>query len=474
MGMFTSLFGSSGSSNADRLRQEAIDAFASIKTPELSDLQVQLSKYVQSGVLTPEQAETEMLKSSAFNDIVSDPSLAGAQKQALSSMQNVAKSGGLTAIDKAQLQDITNQQNQDARSRNESVMQGARERGMGGSDISTVNQLMNEQGAADRASRQGTDVAAQAQVRALQAMQAAGSTAGTIRGQDYAEQAKKAEAENAIDLFNKQTLNQTNAYNVENANKAQAANLANAQAIANANTATGNENKMYNAQQNQNVFQDQMAQASGVSGASMHAADSETAAANQDRAANAGMTSGLLQTGGTIVGGIYGGPVGAEVGGQIGKKVGQQYSDSTTAQSYAKGGEVCMEEGGEVTMDKDDFKDEHNRLLGVLGSEDPVKLQDEASRQKEEMGEQDLSRGGSVPGRALRPGNSLENDIVPAKLSPGEVVVPRSAMTDDQEFEKFMEQFRPSKKANKIDESIPMHTRALADLHKRLSNLEGK
>jgi len=251
VGLFSSLFGSSGSDKADKLRQKAIDAFNAIQTPELKDLQVQLDKYVQSGTLSPEQAEAQLLQSNAFNDIVSDPSLEGAQKQALSSLQNVASSGGLTAIDKAQLQDITSQQNQEARGRNEAIMSNARERGTGGSDLTAVNQLLNEQGAADRASRSGLDVAAQAQARALQAMQAAGKTAGDIRTQDYGEAANKAASENAIDLFNKQTLNQTNLYNVDAANRAAAANLANSQAISNANTETGNANKTYNAQQNQ-------------------------------------------------------------------------------------------------------------------------------------------------------------------------------------------------------------------------------
>jgi hypothetical protein len=53
MGMFSSLFGSSGSDKADKLRREAVAAFDAIQTPALSALQVQLDKYVQAGTLTP-------------------------------------------------------------------------------------------------------------------------------------------------------------------------------------------------------------------------------------------------------------------------------------------------------------------------------------------------------------------------------------------------------------------------------------
>lgn len=39
-----------------------------------------------------------------------------------------------------------------------------------------------------------------------------------------------------------------------------------------------------------------------------------------------------------------------------------------------------------------------------------------------------MSKGGNVPGKAQTPGDSLKNDKVPALLSPGEVVVPRSVI----------------------------------------------
>lgn len=49
-----------------------------------------------------------------------------------------------------------------------------------------------------------------------------------------------------------------------------------------------------------------------------------------------------------------------------------------------------------------------------------------------------LSRGGKVPGRASVPGDSLKNDKVPTDLSPGEIVVPRSASTDPDRAAAFV------------------------------------
>lgn len=441
MGMFSAIFGSAGSDKADNMRQSAIDAFNAIKTPELADLQVQLDKYVQAGKLTPEQAESQLLSSNAFNDIVTDPSLEGAQKQALQSLQAVATGGGLTATDKARLQDVTSQQNQEAQGRNASILSQAKERGMGGSDINTVNQLLNEQGAADRASQRGTDVAAQAEARALQAMQASGDTAGKIREQNYGEQAAKAQSANAIDLFNKQTLNQTNLYNVDAANKAAAANLANQQSIANANTQTANQEKTSNAAANQTVFQDNLAKASGKAGVFDQWANDANAANKAEKGADMALLSGAIGTGATALGTAFGGPVGGAVANGAVQNIGggnttnKKLTDESMLPGYSEGGKVagCGYCDGGMCM-------EH---------------------------------GGKVPGKPKMAHNSPANDTVKAKLSPGEVVVPLDAQNDDAEFDAFMEKFRPSK-ANKASPNthIPLEAQAMANLHKRISDLE--
>lgn len=335
MGMFSSLFGSSGSDKADRLRQQAVDAFNSIKTPQLSDLQVQLDKEVSAGTLTPEQAEAQLLNSNAFNQIATDPSLTGAAKQALTQLQQIGTQGGMTAIDKAQLQDITNATNQLAQSRNAAVLQNARERGIGGSGLELANTLSNEQAAADRASAAGTTVAANAQQRALQAIQAAGGLGQSLESQAYGEQANKAAAQNAINQFNAQTANATNLYNVGTANQAQAQNLANAQNIANTNTGIANANKEYNAAQNQTVYNDALQKASGIANIYGQGAAAADKQAQEEAGANMGLLGGALRTGGTILGSIYGGPVGGAIGGAAGGAAADMFSGKNSGSPYA-------------------------------------------------------------------------------------------------------------------------------------------
>lgn len=511
MGMFSSLFGSSGSDKADKMRQMAIDAFNAIQSPELKDLQIQLDKYVSAGRMTPEQAEAELLKSNAFNDIVTDPALAGAQKQALTALQEVGTQGGMTAIDKARMQDITNEQNATAKGRNEAVMQQAQQRGMGGSDINTVNQLMNEQGAADRASQRGTDVAAEAQARALRALMAAGDTAGKIRGQDYGEQANKAQAENAIDLFNKQTLNQTNLYDVDSANRAQAANLQNEQTIANANTSTSNANKQYNAQQVQQVYNNEMAKAGGIAGTYNAWAGDATANKRAEKAADQALIGGAIGAGMTAFGGPAGAVAGAGMAGSTAQspQFGKVYKPTDREMGMADGGMVAPEKDIRLLSTEEDPYAQQKLNCGGpvknMAEGGPVKtpplpiignpqggwtLTDPSGQtigdfkeyaeaaayaqkvQQQQPNVQDFRNGGEVAGRATMPGNSPTNDTVKAKLSPGEVVVPRTAMSDDEEFDAFMEKFRPSKRENKAEQ--PTVVQALQNLSSRVDRIEGR
>lgn len=56
-------------------------------------------------------------------------------------------------------------------------------------------------------------------------------------------------------------------------------------------------------------------------------------------------------------------------------------------------------------------------------------------------------KGEKVPGRAIVKGDSEKNDIVPAALSPGEVVVPRSKVSASNE--EILEFIRNAKKSKK-------------------------
>lgn len=57
-----------------------------------------------------------------------------------------------------------------------------------------------------------------------------------------------------------------------------------------------------------------------------------------------------------------------------------------------------------------------------------------------------MSGGGVVPGRAMVSGNSPANDTVDAKLSPGEIVIPRSMAHDPEKAKEFIDHLLKGKK----------------------------
>jgi hypothetical protein len=64
----------------------------------------------------------------------------------------------------------------------------------------------------------------------------------------------------------------------------------------------------------------------------------------------------------------------------------------------------------------------------VVLSPGEKKLSPEAAK-KVAMGKADpMKAGGTVPGKAKVPGDSLKNDVVPDKLEPGSIVIPRSVV----------------------------------------------
>lgn len=486
MAMFASLFGSSGSDKSDKMRQQALDAFNAVKTPELSSLQVQLQKAVVAGTITPEQAEAQLLNSNAFNNIKTDPSLVGAQKQALQQLQNTASAGGLDAIDKSKLQDIRDQQEQENRSDSEAILANARARGMGNSNLTAVQRLIANQGSTDRASKAGTDVAAQSQARALAALQSAGQLAGNMQSGEYAAEKDKAISQNAIDQFNAANRTDTNKFNVANNLSAQGANVGNAQAVENKNTDTKNAETVNNANANQTVYNDELQKANGQAGVLNGWANDASAAKARETGADMALTGGVIngaaQAGGYALAGPAGGAAMSAGSSETGfdpKKMstnpyGQNYPafseggevpdpNSTGledeyqkfVQNFCNGGTVNMADGGKVhikpgkkeetgtptpelpiTSGADgkswQLNDPNKEPVGEFSNYADAASYAEKVREKQPHTD-DFQQGGKVDGMAPVAGDSPKNDIVPAKLSPGEVVASR---TEASNFEK--------------------------------------
>lgn len=232
------LFNNSDKSDAAK---EARAILNKVHVPSIEEARAELQKYVQMGVLTPAQAETELQDQTAYRQIEEDPRLRGAQIDALNQLEGQVSSGGLDAQARADLYNVGEQQATQRRGEEEAIMANARARGQGGSDLTFVNRLLAQQGAATRGQAAGLQTAADAERRRDASLAALTQLSTNVRGQDYAKKANEAAATDAINRFNAQNRQQQNNLGVAQQNNAQATNLGEKQRAADANVGQANQ-----------------------------------------------------------------------------------------------------------------------------------------------------------------------------------------------------------------------------------------
>lgn len=265
------------------MANQVANYFNQIETPDTASMELQLQQLVQQGILTPEDAQAALAGDSAMSGISLDPALKQKQMASLSALQDLADQGGMTLTDEANLNRTMGDINTQERGAREAIIQNAEQRGMGGSGLNLMSQLVNQQGAATRANQAGLDTTAAARDRALQALIQGGTQAGNIRAQDFGEQAQIAGAEDAISKFNAQAQQQVNMANTAAHNNAQQLNLQTKQNIANTNADLANKQQQYNKQLNQTDFDNKMKRAGGLTGVSAQNAAMQNAADAADK-----------------------------------------------------------------------------------------------------------------------------------------------------------------------------------------------
>lgn len=267
MNTFQDIISGGAFGDAKKSAEAGVDAFRDVDLPTYEELQIQLSQLVDSGQMTPEQAQAVMQDPSAMNKITLDPKLKQAQMEALASLQEIGQNKGLTDMDRAQLAQIQGEEQTQARGAREAILQNAQARGVGGSGLEMLSQMKNQQDSATRQAARDTSVAGMAQQRALQALQGAGQLGGQIGSQDFDQQARVAAANDAINQFNTANRNQFGLANTQAANDAQKFNLQKQFEVNKANTDIRNQQAIGNAGARQQVAQNQLNKAGGVSGA---------------------------------------------------------------------------------------------------------------------------------------------------------------------------------------------------------------
>lgn len=402
------LFGIDNSAgNADL--KNALAAIQSVRPPTAAQLTLpELQKYVSAGVLTAAQYQAITADPDTYRQVIqatSDTSGSDAQKAALEDLSGIIRSGGSTPINQATLLNNINTTNQAMKGARGAIEQNANERGVSGGGLEFISKLMDEQNNSQNANTGAVNAASDNAKLALNAISAKGTLGGQLQGQSNEMTKAQADAAQQIAEYNSQLRSQANQYNVENANSTLKSNLANAQNISGANTDLANQRTQYNANVPQIMFQNDMSKAGAEAGIYGNMANMKQQQAQNE----AGFTGGLLGTGAKLGAAYMTGGASLAPGALI-NTTGKANAEQTIKKNngYCHGGEVqCYAEGGEV---------HDHQLCMAAGGEMPP-----------EMGTDD----------------STANDTVDAKLSPGEIVLPRSVAqspTAPQDAQQFVSQ----------------------------------
>lgn len=362
------LIGNAVSSGDRQQARNASDAayqqLLSMGAPPDTAKAIILQQFKSAGNLSPEMEQYIQAGPSKVSAITEDPALKQKQMSALELLSQRA-TGGLNPEDRAKFAEIQSQVAKDNNARQQAIIQQAQQRGMSGSGAELAAALSNQQSGANQESQAGLQLGATASQNALQAALQSGQLGGQVRQQDFNVNQARASAEDEMNRFNVQNKTTQQARNVGAANQAQQYNLANAQNISNANTNQYNTELQRQNQAQVDDWNNKLRLASIKSGAYQSQAG-DFAKRAQDTANQYG-----------------------QIGGALG----------SAAASYFSGG----------------ASDAADKAKGVGGG-------------KQALSSSAFAHGGIVPGKAPLPGDHPANDIVPAHLSPGELVLPRSIM----------------------------------------------
>ncbi len=249
------------------LQNGELQNLINVTIPDPAQQKIALQQFVLQGTMTPQLEQAFKQSPSALQNVRTDARQKAAQIQSLNQLQDIGSQGGLRLQDKSALQDAMLKGQVQNRGNVQAIEQNAASRGQGGGGgFALQAQLQAQQGQSDQNARSGLSAASDAQNRALQAIMQSGQLAGQMRGQDFGEQAAKAQAADAINRFNTQNAQSVSNSNVAASNAAQAQNLAAKQNIASQNTNQANYQQEYNKSLAQQQFNNQLGLANAKNG----------------------------------------------------------------------------------------------------------------------------------------------------------------------------------------------------------------
>lgn len=430
--------GASEQANLDL--EQALQAIQQVKAPSVEDMQFQIQKLVQAGVLTPAKAQFYLANPSAFQKEVIPQLGTQAQESAVGTLLSDASAGGISPAEEAATQDVIRKLNTTEKGQRDAILQNAAARGTLTGGETMAAQLEGNQTDVSSANEEALKNAATAQELALQELTSAGTMGAGLQGQENTQANTVAAATDAINKFNAAQEQGTENFNVQNENAAEAANLENLQRIGDTNVGAANVHAEKMSQLPQEVYQDALAKAQAEAGI---------------KEAQAGQATGQGQQQLDILGGGIAAAT-APFAAPYVNIVNPAAGSTTAAGAQPNSGVMTGEKGGlveylESKYGKPDAPPEEkiNPVPGPEISPDIYVGKDGRNHATTAML---AGAGGKVPGdgRKNAPGDSPRNDRIPAMLSKDEIVLPRSVSVpamrgNDDKVMEFLNRMRKPK-----------------------------
>lgn len=254
------------SKRAARTAQSAADRFYDFDDPNYEQMRLKVEELKSQGLISPEEEQAMLQQATELNGVQTDPRLKTAEYDALDQLSRISSEGGMDSQAKLGMEEASIAGQGQARGARDANLLNAAQRGVSGSGLEFVSNQMADQGAANQTSMEGLHQAADANQRDLAALSGLTGLSNTMQNRDYAQQANKAQAQDAINRFNTTMQGDANQRNVSNRNNAQVANLRETQRIADQNVGLRNSANQYNSTLEHQKFQDNLARATGAGG----------------------------------------------------------------------------------------------------------------------------------------------------------------------------------------------------------------
>lgn len=214
---------------AQRLYEQA----QAIAEPEL-----QAPQYQEYQTLSPYEIKgytPQPLPASEVGAMGIDEGMRSRQLQALDELQRIYQEGGLDPQSQAAINQAQMQANAAAQAQRAGVQAQAQRAGRGGTMLDYLMQQQAGQADANRLNQASLDAAANARMRALEALSAFQSGASNLRSQDFGQKQTAAQARDVYNRFNTDMMNDALKYKIDLENQRAKSMFGTAQDIAKQN-----------------------------------------------------------------------------------------------------------------------------------------------------------------------------------------------------------------------------------------------